>query len=285
MGQNQWLSSWYDRGGRFAVKMGGLAILPTMDLKILQLTPLYIGNAVINDETDERGMYDYFGSHALISDETLSQIQQHCDFSPNATTRSDKCDQASDKAGIDVSKLDIYNIYAPLCSNSSLTIKPKKATSMLIDPCSDYYVYAYLNRPDVQMALHANVTKLDHDWEPCSGVIHNWQDSPSTVIPLLKEFMENGLRVWIFSGDTDARVPVTSTKYSIETMKLSIKTAWHHWFIKGEVGGFTQVYEGDLTFATVRGAGHQVPSYQPRRGLSLVMHFLAGTPLPDSSRH
>ncbi|KAK2968265.1 hypothetical protein RJ640_027654, partial [Escallonia rubra] len=201
---------------------------------IINLKGIIIGNAVINDETDERGMYDYFGSHALISDETLSQIQQHCDFSPNATTQSDKCNQASDKADTDVSKLDIYNIYALLCSNSSLTIKPKKATSMLIDPCSDYYVYAYLNRHDVQMALHANVTKLDHDWEPCSDIIQKWQDSPSTVIPLLKEFMKNGLRVWIFSGDTDARVPVTSTKYSIETMKLSIKTAWHPWFINGE---------------------------------------------------
>ncbi|KAK3023817.1 hypothetical protein RJ639_044741 [Escallonia herrerae] len=168
------------------------------DKSIINLKGIIIGNAVINDETDERGMYDYFGSHALISDETLSQIQQHCDFSPNATTQSDKCNQASNKAYIDVSKLDIYNIYAPLCFNSSLTIKPKKVTSMLIDPCSDYYVYAYLNRPDVQMALHANVTKLDHDWEPCSDIIQNWQDSPSTVIPLLKEFMANGLRVWIF---------------------------------------------------------------------------------------
>lgn len=36
-----------------------------------------------------------------------------------------------------------------------------------MDPCSEYYVYAYMNRPDVQEALHANVTKLDHDWEPC----------------------------------------------------------------------------------------------------------------------
>ena len=36
-----------------------------------------------------------------------------------------------------------------------------------MDPCSDYYVYAYLNRPDVQKALHANVTKMSYDWEPC----------------------------------------------------------------------------------------------------------------------
>lgn len=60
------------------------------------------------------------------------------------------------------------------------------------DPCSDYYVYAYLNNPEVQ---EANVTKLDHDWEPCSDVLNGWKDSPSTIIPLLQEFMENRQRV------------------------------------------------------------------------------------------
>lgn len=66
------------------------------------------------------------------------------------------------------------------------------------DPCSDYYVYAYMNRPDVQEALHANVTKLSHDWQPCSDIIEVWTDAPSTIIPLLQEFMANGLRVWVF---------------------------------------------------------------------------------------
>jgi len=52
-----------------------------------------------------------------------------------------------------------------------------------------------------------------------------------------------------------------------------------------QVGGYTQVYEGDLTFATVREAGHQVPSYQPARAFSLIKHFLEGKPLPDISRY
>ncbi|KAK7853234.1 serine carboxypeptidase-like 40 [Quercus suber] len=54
---------------------------------------------------------------------------------------------------------------------------------------------------------------------------------------------------------------------------------------KDQVGGYTQVYEGDLTFATVREAGHQVPSYQPARAFSLIKHFLEGKPLPDISRY
>ncbi|KAI3448852.1 hypothetical protein Pfo_005517 [Paulownia fortunei] len=252
---------------------------------IINLKGIIIGNAVINDETDVKGMYEYFGSHALISDDTTDQIMKYCDFSPNATKQSDECNVAANEADRNVNHIDIYNIYAPLCLNSSLTDKPKKTSAKSLDPCSDYYVYAYLNRPEVQEALHANVTKIPYDWQPCSNVIKKWQDSPSTVIPLLKEFVANGLRVWVFSGDIDGRIPVTSTKQSIKKMKLPIKISWHPWYLGGEVGGYTQVYEGNLTFATVRGAGHQVPSYQPARALSLIMHFLAGTELPNSSRN
>lgn len=37
------------------------------------------------------------------------------------------------------------------------------------------------------------------------------------------------------SGDTDGRVPVTSTKESIKKMELPIKTSWHPWVVNGEV--------------------------------------------------
>ncbi|XP_076883797.1 serine carboxypeptidase-like 40 [Bidens hawaiensis] len=246
---------------------------------LINLKGIIIGNAVINDETDSIGMYDYFHTHALISDETREQIQKHCDFSPNATEGNAECKKVTDHVDNDLyEKIDIYNIYAPKCLNYDLTSKPKRM-SHVIDPCSDLYTYVYMNREDVQEAIHANVTKLDHDWEVCSEIITDWLDSPSTIIPLLEEFMANNLRVWIFSGDTDGRVPVTSTQFSINLMKLPVKTQWHPWVHHGEVGGFTQVYEGDLTFATVRGAGHQVPGYKPKNSLALIRHFLTGKPL------
>lgn len=47
-----------------------------------------------------------------------------------------------------------------------------------------------------------------------------------------------------------------------------------------QVGGYAEVYKGGLTLATVREAGHQVPSYQPARALTLIKYFLNGTPLP-----
>lgn len=38
-----------------------------------------------------------------------------------------------------------------------------------------------------------------------------------------------------YSGDTDARVPVTSSRYSINTLKLPIQVAWRPWYSGKEV--------------------------------------------------
>lgn len=55
---------------------------------------------------------------------------------------------------------------------------------------------------------------------------------------------------------------------------------FHKNFGVTQVGGYAEVYKGGLTLATVREAGHQVPSYQPARALTLIKYFLDGTPLP-----
>ncbi|XP_010279512.1 PREDICTED: serine carboxypeptidase-like 40 isoform X2 [Nelumbo nucifera] len=250
---------------------------------IINLKGIMIGNAVINDETDQKGMYDYAWTHALSSDETNIAINKYCNFSESELEWSDECINSTNEAFMNEVLIDIYNIYGSQCFSSNLTEKPKKASLMNFDPCSDNYVVAYLNQPDVQEALHANITKLKYDWQPCSDVLTKWNDSPSTVVYLLQEFMDNGIRVLVFSGDVDGRVPVTSTRYSLNKLQLQVNTSWYPWYTKREVGGYTVVYKGGLTFATVRGAGHEVPSYQPLRALTLVNYFLHGKPLPRNA--
>ncbi|KAK9128776.1 hypothetical protein Syun_017573 [Stephania yunnanensis] len=244
---------------------------------IINLKGIIIGNAVINDETDQVGMYDYFWTHALLSDESIYNIHNYCNLTSDAPANP-QCASAANEVNRNIGPIDIYSIYAPICIWSNLTDKPRKDPITKFDPCSEYFVYAYMNTPAVQEALHANVTRLNYTWDSCSVILNAWADSPNTIIPLLQEFIKNKIRVWVFSGDTDGRVPVTSTRYSLNKMKLPIKSRFRPWYNKEEVGGYTIDYEG-LTFATVRGAGHMVPSYQPSRALSLITHFLEGTPL------
>jgi serine carboxypeptidase-like clade 2 len=97
-----------------------------LTIRYILLWKLQIGNAVINPETDGIGMYDYLGSHAIISDVLVHKVRTHCNFSFNATPQSDECNEAVDEVRKDTHHIDIYNIYAPSCFHKSTTAKPKK---------------------------------------------------------------------------------------------------------------------------------------------------------------
>ncbi|KAG6487851.1 hypothetical protein ZIOFF_056587 [Zingiber officinale] len=210
-----------------------------------------IGNAVINKETDSKGAFDYFWTHALIADETIHAIHKFCNFSPDTRRTAPKCDNALNEASLTVEELDVYNIYAPLCFSSSVTPTPKSPLIENFDPCTSNYVEAYLNNLEIAS----------------EGVFNQ-------ILSLAKRWLG------LCSGDIDGVVPVTSTRYSLKKLKLKVKTSWRAWMLNCEVGGYTVMYDHNLTFATVRGAGHEVPSYQPARALEMIKNFLKGLHLP-----
>lgn len=114
-------------------------------------------------------------------------------------------------------------------------------------------------------------------------------------------------------------VPTISIRYSINKLGAKVKTAWYPWYIQGEVefwnlssihcclrgylvsdgiwlnfgdtnihfsgikvGGYVVGYQ-NLTFVTIRGAGHMVPSSQPARALAFFSSFLDGK-LPPAAK-
>ncbi|PIN20449.1 Carboxypeptidase D [Handroanthus impetiginosus] len=224
-----------------------------------------------------RGLYDYFWTHALMSDEHHDEILKNCNFSSMAST-SQKCEESMNAADGDRGNVFFYDIYAPLCGSNSTA--PSISS---FDPCSFDYVSTYLNTPEVQKAFHANVTGVPGPWESCNYyILFHWNDEPETVLPVMEELMASGIRVWIYSGDTDGRVPVTATRYSVNKLSSSVKTPWYPWYYHSEVGGYAVQYQ-NLTFVTIRGAGHFVPSYQPERALTFFSSFLDGKLPPTQS--
>ncbi|XP_020961989.1 serine carboxypeptidase 24 [Arachis ipaensis] len=225
----------------------------------------------------------------MISDHSYKSIIKHCDF--KAQNTSQECNDAVNYAvNNEFGNIDQYSIYTPTCpasQNSNLRrIRLKTTMFHMIsgyDPCTENYAEKYYNLPQVQKAMHANVTNIPYKWTACSDVLlKNWKDSEFSILPIYKELIAAGLRIWVFSGDTDSVVPVTATRFSLNHLNLTIKTPWYPWYSSGaQVGGWTEVYDG-LTFATVRGAGHEVPLFQPERAHILFKSFLAGKKLPKS---
>ncbi|CAI9785805.1 unnamed protein product [Fraxinus pennsylvanica] len=233
---------------------------------VINLEGISIGNAVIDDSAMATGFFDHFWTHALNSDETHKGISTFCDFVNG--TESHKCSSFVEKALLELGNIDLYNIYAPICLKTMLK-NGSSGSVNYFDPCSDSYVENYLNTAEVQRALHVNPTT----WTGCRD--YNWTDMPRTILPIIENLMASGMRIWLYSGDIDAVVPVTATRYAINRLKLPIENAWRPWYLNNEVGGYVVEYKG-LTFVTVRGAGHLVPSYQPQRGLTMISSFLQG---------
>ena len=146
------------------------------------------------------------------------------------------------------------------------------------EPCEDDYVSAYLNRNDVQEAIHA---KPSIKWSECSDAIRYDQDDynrPSHV--LYPEIIAAKKKVLIFSGDDDSICGGCGTQtwvWNINNNTDASASSWSAWNTDdGQVAGFVTRLEG-YTYATVHGAGHEVPSYEPERALKLISNFLDGT--------
>ncbi|KAF5939517.1 hypothetical protein HYC85_023776 [Camellia sinensis] len=238
----------------------------------INLKGFMVGNALLDDETDQRGMIDYAWDHAVISDRLYADVKSKCNFSdPNLPN---DCHNSLNKY-FDVYKIiDMYSLYSPTCEGWHQ--KPAG-----YDPCLSDYTEAYLNRADVQQALHANVTKIPYPWTHCNDNITFWSDAPFSILPIIKKLIAGGVRVWVYSGDTDGRIPVTATRYTLRKLGLNTIEEWTPWYTNNrQVGGWTIEYEG-LMFVTIRGAGHEVPSFKPVQALQLIRHFLANKKLPS----
>jgi serine carboxypeptidase-like clade I len=62
-----------------------------------------------------------------------------------------------------------------------------------------------------------------------------------------------------FSGDVDGAVPTAGTQAWIATLQWDIVEEWRPYMVNGQVAGYLESYAGNLTFATVHGAGHMAP--------------------------
>ncbi|XP_027909956.1 serine carboxypeptidase-like 34 isoform X2 [Vigna unguiculata] len=252
-----------------------------------------IGNAALDYETDQKGLVEYAWDHAVISDELYHNITTRCNF--KLQNQTDECIDDLSNFSVAYDVIDMYSLYTPTCLNSisSNTAPVVRGTTSETfskinkwhrkaegyDPCASDYTGFYLNRPEVQRALHANVTKLSYPWTHCS-LMGPWKDSPLSILPVIKKLVAGGLRIWVYSGDTDGAVPVTGTRYTLKKLGLKIVEDWTPWYTSKQVGGWRTIYDG-LTFVTIRGAGHQVPTYTPKPALQLLRHFLANKKLPS----
>lgn len=275
-------------GGHYVPQLSQAIVKHNMrnSAKSINIKGYMVGNALTDDFHDHFGLFQFMWSAGLISDQTYKQLNLFCDFQ-SFVHASEQCDKILEIAYNEFGNIDPYSIFTPTCttnrseSNQILRRWHKFGhISQKYDPCTEKHSTVYFNQPEVQKALHVYQRGIPSKWETCSDEVNlNWKDSPKSMLNVYHELIRSGLRIWVFSGDTDAIIPVTSTRYSIDALKLPTVTPWHAWYDDSQVGGWTQEYKG-LTLVTIRGAGHEVPLHKPKLALKLVRSFLSGISMP-----
>jgi len=206
-------------------------------------------------------------------------------FGPSDDTT---CNKWLDIAFNEMGNIDIYDIYVDVCLRQqeiSIIRQLARAGSKIhqimssklqkifppYKPCENEYANTYLNRADVQRAIHANIPYAWHDCSP--RVNYSYSDVEKSVLPLYQHFFNENLRILIYSGDVDAIVPYPGTREWVAQLKRPILKSWRPYIVNKQVGGYVTVYKG-LSFATVRNAGHMVPATQPQRAFEMFRMFL-----------
>ncbi|PKU87319.1 Serine carboxypeptidase-like 5 [Dendrobium catenatum] len=61
----------------------------------------------------------------------------------------------------------------------------------------------------------------------------------------------------------------------VKSLKFSITDRWRSWHVGGQVAGYTESYSNNLTFATVKGAGHMAPVFKAKECLAMFRRWIS----------
>ncbi|MED6157901.1 Serine carboxypeptidase-like 20 [Stylosanthes scabra] len=156
----------------------------------------------------------------------------------------------------------------------------KNDSDIAVDvPCTDDEVATeWLNNDEVRKAIHTVKKSVISEWFLCTAQL-TYSFNAGSMIKYHKELTSRGYRALIYSGDHDMCVPYTGSQAWTSSLGYKIVDEWRPWFSDGQVAGFTQGYEKNHTFLTIKGAGHTVPEYKPKESLYFYKRFLYGKPI------
>ncbi|XP_055833045.1 serine carboxypeptidase-like 11 isoform X3 [Solanum dulcamara] len=143
---------------------------------------------------------------------------------------------------------------------------------------TDWYKLSYHWADDDQVRDALNIRKgTIGKWERCATL--QYQKMVISTIPYHENLSSKGYRSLIYSGDHDKVVTFRSTQAWIKSLNYSIVDDWRTWTVDNQVAGYTRSYSNQMTFATVKGAGHTAPEYKPRECLAMLARWMSYQPL------
>ncbi|CAH9144921.1 unnamed protein product [Cuscuta epithymum] len=239
----------------------------------------------------------YAHGMGLISDEFFESWKKSCEGEIYDVIRPDNvnCSEVVQTFQTMVLGINPLHISEPLCMPPLLRSQEGFAhTRRLLEkfnhltgatvPSSKFcrwlvYIFAELwaNHESVREALNVKKGSIGR-WERCNHDL-DYKGTTIDLIPYHQKLSARGYRSLIYSGDHDFVITFISTQAWIRALNYSIIDEWRPWIVDREVAGFTRTYSNNMTFATVKGAGHTAAEYKPQECQTMMKRWFSNDPL------
>ncbi|EOY22612.1 Serine carboxypeptidase-like 45 isoform 2 [Theobroma cacao] len=150
--------------GHYIPQLAKLMVELNKKQNLFNLKGIALGNPVLEFAIDFNSRAEYFWSHGLISDSTYRMFTSVCNYSRYVSeyyrdSVSPSCSRVMSQVSRETSKfVDKYDVTLDVCISSvlsqSMVLNPQQVSER-VDVCVEDKIVNYLNRKDVQKALHA----------------------------------------------------------------------------------------------------------------------------------
>lgn len=265
----------------------------------INLKGILVGNGVADWDYDTTpATYDFAFTHHLYSYETRMDFNKYCimEYDPW------ECNQVYEKIDNNLNGINLYDYlrecassgkkkddskyykYARWAFKNKIKLTKNKDEEDEEDeesnngvPCfNDTIIENYFNREDVQNSLHVQAKTK---WWVCSTEVSDrYEIQGKGSIWTYPTLLEEGIRILVYSGDTDVIVPFNGNQAWISNLQLEIEEPWKQWRAFNDtdnISGYVIKYKG-LTFCTIKGTGHMAPQWKPKESYYMFSKFING---------
>ncbi|CAI4232680.1 unnamed protein product [Auanema sp. JU1783] len=158
-------------------------------------------------------------------------------------------------------------------------------------PCwSDSAIRIYLNRPEVQAALHIEDAwkKQNQSWKGCNDPMYDLYNltyaTTNDFFNYVIQKSQSSFRFLIYNGDVDTVCNYLGDSWFIQDVARDnnlTSSQRKPWFFGSSIAGYNQNYvvlqnagSVSIDVLTVKGAGHFVPNDRPGVSLQMITNFM-----------
>ncbi|THU71427.1 hypothetical protein C4D60_Mb04t01290 [Musa balbisiana] len=259
----------------------------------LNLQGYIIGNPITGERADLNSRVPFAHSMGIISDDFFELTQRSCEGQDYRSPTDAKCEMCLNTFDEFLSEINLGYMLDPKCARTSpkpktpdrrtlqeeylYLLKPPPIPALYCRNYAHFLSYHWANTDIVRKAIHVKKGTVG-EWQRCNYDLPYTEDINSSIMYHLRVTSKR-YRALVYSGDHDMLITFVGTNEWIRSLNFSIVDDWRSWHVGGQVAGYTTSYSNNLTFATVKGAGHTAAEYKEKECFAMIRRWLSHKPL------